>query len=140
MERHLVTCPVCKTDQHIYGGKICNHEGYGGIRCLGSRAPLKQPNQLTLELVKQACKPILNQDDWLEGPDCNTIARVVFYSGRTEVLTVTFHSELMYTITQAPVGVRHLQDAMTYGRAVSLIQALKLQISNLQEFVGKQVI
>lgn len=41
-ERTLVTCPVCKTDQHIYAGKICKHIGLGALTCLGSKTPIKQ--------------------------------------------------------------------------------------------------
>jgi hypothetical protein len=41
MARQLVTCPVCKTDQHLYRNRICNHDGLGAIRCTGSRTSLK---------------------------------------------------------------------------------------------------
>lgn len=40
MPRRLVTCPVCKTDQHIYRDKICNHTD-GGLRCFGSHLSIK---------------------------------------------------------------------------------------------------
>jgi len=36
MSRQLVTCPVCKADQHTRKGLICNHTGDGGLRCSGS--------------------------------------------------------------------------------------------------------
>ena len=41
-ERTLVTCPVCKTDQHIYAGKICKHISDGGLTCSGSKLPIGQ--------------------------------------------------------------------------------------------------
>ncbi len=44
----LVICPVCKTDQHVYAGKICKHTSEGGLTCSGSKTPVKdlRPNIL----------------------------------------------------------------------------------------------
>jgi len=137
MERHLVTCPVCKTDQHIYGGKICNHIGADGFGCPGSREPLKA-TRYSLKLIQETAEGILNQDDWVHGPtdqEPRQIAQVWCYSGQTRVVEVVFYDDLYYTIKQQPVGVRHLQDAMTYGRVVSLIQALAKKVPNMQEFM-----
>lgn len=41
MPRRLVTCPVCKTDQHIYRDRICNHTADGGLHCFGSHLSIK---------------------------------------------------------------------------------------------------
>lgn len=42
MNKTLVTCPVCKTDQHVYAQKICKHIGDGGLICSGSKTPIKE--------------------------------------------------------------------------------------------------
>lgn len=40
MPRQLATCSVCKTDQHVYKGRICNHTD-GVLRCVGSREEVR---------------------------------------------------------------------------------------------------
>jgi hypothetical protein len=40
MPRQLATCSVCKTDQHVYKGRICNHTD-GLLRCVGSREEVR---------------------------------------------------------------------------------------------------
>ena len=39
MNKRLITCPVCGYDQHIYDGKVCNHDGIGAIRCTEAKLP-----------------------------------------------------------------------------------------------------
>lgn len=34
--RKLIICPVCKTEQHIYKGNICKHQGESILTCAGS--------------------------------------------------------------------------------------------------------
>lgn len=36
MPRRLITCPVCKTDQHIYRNKLARHQGENILTCDGS--------------------------------------------------------------------------------------------------------
>jgi hypothetical protein len=43
MSRLLITCPVCKADQHTYRKKICNHDD-GILRCTGSGLDIKDPS------------------------------------------------------------------------------------------------
>lgn len=40
--RKLITCPVCKIDQHIYRGKVCIHQGESILTCGGSKMPVKE--------------------------------------------------------------------------------------------------
>lgn len=40
--RRLITCPVCKVDQHIYKDKICIHQGETILQCSGSKMPVKE--------------------------------------------------------------------------------------------------
>ena len=37
--KYLVTCPVCKVDQHIYANRVCVHNN-GDFQCAGSKMPL----------------------------------------------------------------------------------------------------
>lgn len=52
MIKTLVTCPVCKIDQHVYAKRICKHVGDGGIQCLGSKTPIKEVRQVTNPALK----------------------------------------------------------------------------------------
>lgn len=41
MNKTLVTCPVCGTDQHVYRKAIAIHD-MATIRCTGSKTPLSE--------------------------------------------------------------------------------------------------
>lgn len=40
--KQLITCQVCKTDQHVYRKKVCIHPNpTNPLRCSGSGMPVK---------------------------------------------------------------------------------------------------
>ena len=41
MERTLITCPVCKADQHVYAKRLCIHKD-GTLTCSGSKMTMPE--------------------------------------------------------------------------------------------------
>jgi hypothetical protein len=65
MNKRLITCSVCGFDQRIYGGKVCNHDGIGAIRCTGSRMPVQEVWEQALKAI-DATKAKLDYDDQIQ--------------------------------------------------------------------------
>lgn len=81
MNKQLVTCPVCKSDQHVYANAICNHDD-GILRCSGSRmklnkhlrsfnAEVEQRIQKHMETAKEMKKDTTNFEQAVRNGDYN---------------------------------------------------------------------